>query len=603
MTEREFIKQNKEKWEALESQLQGIQKDPDVLVDLFVKVSGDLSYARTFFPNRSVRLYLNGLTQKVFDQIGKRKKRIGFFGIKYFFRHTLPQGVIKSKNAFFLSLGVFVIAVAIGVISTAHDPDFPVLILGHDYVKMTNENINNGDPMAVYKDDGMVDMFLGITINNIRVSMLAFVLGLLGTLGTIILLLHNGIMLGTFQYFFYQKGLFATSFFTIWIHGTIEISSIIIAGAAGIVLGNSILFPKTHGRWVSLQKGAYRSLRILLGTVPLFIVAGLLESFVTRHTQWPMWIKAGIIVVSLLLILYMWVIYPWIYSKTQFIAKDTRIEINPSAKVELNGQRVNSLGEISAKSLVLMRGHLTWLVKYAIMPVWLFIFTGTWIYYKIVVTDETISNSLFHYSNGGWQMFLIYTFAFTYVVCAITIRMQRFHLDVQEVLGFIKYSGLRVLMSMSVLFSIVYFLPHTWLLLGILILPIHFFFSFAIDIANKKERLPNKLQYYLKYSYKSYGPYIILLALVSIIGTSLFSLFQEGLGAYISGFLEWHGFGLEDGYSAYWLSNGLISLGPIVMIILGVYMSSYLFFYTENKHFGADLYERLSSFGSHLDIE
>ena len=77
---------------------------------------------------------------------------------------------------------------------------------------MTEENIEKGDPMAVYKDERKLGMFFGITTNNIRVSFLAFVLGFFGSVGTIIVLLQNGIMLGSFQYFFYSKGLFWTSF-------------------------------------------------------------------------------------------------------------------------------------------------------------------------------------------------------------------------------------------------------------------------------------------------------------------------------------------------------------------------------------------------------
>ena len=62
--------------------------------------------------------------------------------------------------------------------------------------------------MAVYKDDDQIDMFFAITYNNMRVALLAFVLGLIGSIGTVFVLISNGIMLGAFQYFFYSKGLF-----------------------------------------------------------------------------------------------------------------------------------------------------------------------------------------------------------------------------------------------------------------------------------------------------------------------------------------------------------------------------------------------------------
>jgi uncharacterized membrane protein SpoIIM required for sporulation len=124
------------------------------------------------------------------------------------------------------------------------------------------------------------------------------------------MLLYNGIMLGAFQYFFYQKGLLLTSVLTIWIHGTLEISAIIIAGCAGLVLGNSILFPGTYSRLESLKLGAKKGLKIIVGLVPVFIMAGFLESFVTRLTEMPSIVKTGIIFLSAAFIIYYFIIYP-----------------------------------------------------------------------------------------------------------------------------------------------------------------------------------------------------------------------------------------------------------------------------------------------------
>ena len=136
--------------------------------------------------------------------------------------------------------------------------------------------------MAVYKKMSETDMFLGITINNIKVSLLAFSMGVLAGIGTIYMLMQNAIMLGSFQYFFYEKGLLWESARTIWIHGTIEISVIIVAGCAGLVVGKSILFPGTYSRLKSFTMGVKSGLKIVVSTIPFFIIAGFLEGFVTR---------------------------------------------------------------------------------------------------------------------------------------------------------------------------------------------------------------------------------------------------------------------------------------------------------------------------------
>ncbi len=122
--------------------------------------------------------------------------------------------------------------------------------------------------------------------------------------------MRNGIMLGSFQYFFYEHGVFWESVSTIWIHGTIEISVIIVAGAAGLVLGNSILFPGTYTRIHSFIRGAKAGLKILMSTIPFFIIAGFLEGYVTRHTDMPYWLSFFIIGGSLFLILYYYIFYP-----------------------------------------------------------------------------------------------------------------------------------------------------------------------------------------------------------------------------------------------------------------------------------------------------
>jgi uncharacterized membrane protein SpoIIM required for sporulation len=182
--------------------------------------------------------------------------------------------------------------------------------MGDAYVNMTLENIANEDPMAVYKQASEMNMFLGITINNIRVSLMAFVLGIFLGIGTLFLIMRNAIMLGAFQYFFYDKGVLWESVRTIWIHGTIEISVIIIAGCAGLVVGQGILFPNTFTRLTSFVNGIKAGLKIVISTIPFFIIAGFLEGFVTRHTEMPDWLAICIIVISLALILFYYVIYP-----------------------------------------------------------------------------------------------------------------------------------------------------------------------------------------------------------------------------------------------------------------------------------------------------
>ncbi|MCZ4319417.1 stage II sporulation protein M [Aequorivita viscosa] len=310
MREAAFAKQNKDKWLKFERVLRNnIQMNPDELSTLYIEVTDHLSYARTFYPNSNTLKYLNGLSilahQKIYKT--KRESRTRFIT---FYTQEFPLFFWQYHKQLLLALVVFLLFSVIGAYSAATDGSFVRLILGDGYVNMTLANIDKGDPMAVYKEMGALNMFLGITINNIKVALYVFVFGLFLSLGTIYIIMRNAIMLGSFQYFFYEKGLLWESARTIWIHGTIEISVIIIAACAGLVLGNSILFPGTYTRLQSFVRGAKDGLKILLSTIPFFIIAGFLEGFVTRHTEMPDWLAILIIASSLFLIIYYYVLYP-----------------------------------------------------------------------------------------------------------------------------------------------------------------------------------------------------------------------------------------------------------------------------------------------------
>lgn len=344
MRETAFIRQNKEKWIRFEESLTEDTKDPDRLSDVFVQVTDDLSYARTFYPNRSVRLYLNNITTRIFSTIYKSKKERlkKFVG---FWREELPLLMYDTRKEMRISLLVFLFSAFLGVLSAANDPDFCRTILGDSYVNMTLENIRKGDPMAVYKKSSEFDMFLGITINNIMVALRTFVTGILFAVGTLFILLYNGIMIGCFQYFFYERGLLAESFLTIWMHGTLEISAIIIAGGAGLVMGKGLLFPGTLSRFKAFQLSARRGLRVLAGIIPVIIFAAIIESVLTRYTELPDLVRLLFILTSLAFVLFYFVWYPRAVHRKGVKVNLFEHRLPPARPLNIRFDRVKSIGE------------------------------------------------------------------------------------------------------------------------------------------------------------------------------------------------------------------------------------------------------------------
>lgn len=389
MRETKFIEENRKDWEKFEAILKSSNKEPDQLSNQFIRIINDLSYARTFYPNRSVRVYLNNLAQRVFYSIYKNRKEKGNRFVRFWVME-LPSVAYRKRKDLFLSFVVFTLAVAIGVLSSVNDPEFARVILGDKYVDMTIENIENNDPMAVYKTMNGVDMFLGITINNLRVAFQTFIMGILMAVGTLAIMLYNGIMVGTFQYFFIERGLFWESFLTIWLHGTLEISAIIIAGASGIVLGKGLVFPGTYPRLQSLQISAGQGLKLFIGVVPILIFAAIIESFMTRFTEAPDILKGALIVMSLIFIVFYFFWYPYSLNRRGALMPELKPELSQKTPFVINAQnRIKSIGEVFKDMFGYYRKHIKKILGIAVVSG--IVFSSIAIYLsRLSVQTETI---------------------------------------------------------------------------------------------------------------------------------------------------------------------------------------------------------------------
>jgi uncharacterized membrane protein SpoIIM required for sporulation len=319
MREVAFIKQNKEKWLEFELAIFGkAKKNPDELANLYIQMMNDLSYAQTYYPKSKTVIYLNHLASQIYQKIYKTKRAEKNRFVE-FFKTEVPLLVYDYRRYLIYAFVLFFITVGIGVISARYDQNFVRLILGDGYVNMTLENIKKGDPMAVYGSGSNWGSFVGITMNNLYVGARCYIYGIFGGLGTFYISLQNCIMLGAFQYFFYDQNVFWKSVRGIWIHGSMEIFAIVIETAAGFILGASILFPKTFSRINSFKIGFKNSFKIFLSTFPFTISAGFLEGFITRYSiDMPNWLSSLIILVTLGIISFYYLVYPFIvYKKTQ----------------------------------------------------------------------------------------------------------------------------------------------------------------------------------------------------------------------------------------------------------------------------------------------
>lgn len=329
MREAMFIKKNVDKWNEYQ---QTKPANSDETAQRFITLIDDLSYAKTYYPRSKVTRWINGLAAGIYQSIYRNKKE-RYSRIFDFWKFELPLVFRRHHRTFLFTSILFIVFVTIGVVASKTNPEFVRGVLGDEYVNMTEDNIANGDPFGVYKDENPFTMFVRIAFNNIKVAFMLFIGGFSLGYFTLNILWSNGLMLGTFEQMFFAHGLGLKSILVIWIHGTIEISAIVIAGTAGFVLAKGILFPGTYSRMESFKRNVKDASKILICLVPFFIIASFLESYVTHlmsrtyDTQseigMPVWGSLIILAASLWLIAWYFIIWPIrLHKRGEFFRND-----------------------------------------------------------------------------------------------------------------------------------------------------------------------------------------------------------------------------------------------------------------------------------------
>lgn len=577
MNESRFIDLNRHKWEELETLLSSKERDPDRLQQLFIQVSSDLSYARTYYPNRTVRVYLNQLSQRVMDLMTTRQSSWQWSQVSHYYRHALATELWRSRYALLAALIVFAVAVLIGIVSTAHDINFAKVVLGDRYVSLTEANINKGDPMAIYKSSEQLDMFLGITLNNIKVAFLAFVLGLLGAVGSGIILTINGIMLGTFQFFFYKKGLFLTSFLTIWIHGTIEISAIIIAGAAGFVLGDGLLHPKTYDRSLALQVASRRSVRILLGTVPLFVIAGFLESFVTRLTDLPIVVKGMIIGGSALFIIYHFIIYPYLYHRDGAIDDtDYGIDINARSIIDLTIRKYRNYSDVVLSAMSQLRYSIPKMVGHILIPTALFLYATLWLvgrYWTLTEADHLYDHYdtlLYGYDNCGNILFMAYWALSIYCCIVLLMIFTQEDLQLNQKINRIQSHGLPVAILTLIPLGASYYLPWWGSLIVLLVLSPQYWYGIMWGFWSSAHTGYEAVRQYGRALIR-WPSYIAVFAMMFFLFLMLLLILNTSIFYILNTWIQWHSSLIEGIYTDSFFRT-LFHVGMVIMVFaFGLY--------------------------------
>ncbi|HMR82803.1 MAG TPA: stage II sporulation protein M [Niabella sp.] len=306
MREALFIKKNKERWLKNETEP---PTSPDEMAGSFTQTVDDLAYARTFYANSKTVQYLNKQAAKIYLDIYRNRKE-ETSRLKTFWKYELPLTIQKHHKTLLFSFVLFTVFFLLGFFVSQQDVNVARDFFGDGYVDQTIENIEKGNPFGIYEGGNPLLMWLGIMVNNIKVAFLFFVSGIFAGIPTMYKLAETGAMVGIFDELFASQGYGLQFWLVVFVHGTLEITAIIVAGAAGFVLGKSYLFPGTKKRMEAFREGAKDGVKIMIGIMPVFIVAAFFEGLITRLYNDAPWFTTLVTAASAIFVVWYFILYP-----------------------------------------------------------------------------------------------------------------------------------------------------------------------------------------------------------------------------------------------------------------------------------------------------
>jgi len=280
-----WLEKRKPHWaklEALLNQSQGSglkslsRSDLQELSLLYRQTAADLAAIREDRGSVHYSRYVNQLLVRAHNTIYSGH-RASAKGVLTFFTHTYPQCFRRHLRHVMLALGIFAAAGLVGAVLTYQNPDFKVKILGPQMVEtidrheMWTHSILGVKPYESSR----------IMTNNMTVGFIAFAMGITAGLGTMWMMAFNGLLIGVIGVACHLSGMSLQLWSFVAPHGVLELPAIFIAGGAGLRIAQGLLFPGVLPRRESLARAGSEAVQLLLGTVPILIIAGIIEAFVS----------------------------------------------------------------------------------------------------------------------------------------------------------------------------------------------------------------------------------------------------------------------------------------------------------------------------------
>jgi uncharacterized membrane protein SpoIIM required for sporulation len=287
----EFVEQKRGKWTKLENLLttadtKGLKsltlEEAQSLSKLYRSASSDLLFVRARGAPVEVSGYLNDLVGRAYATTYPGQ-RVHWKDSVNFIRKGFPALFKQEWRAYAASVLVFLAGYGFGWVGMVFDPEAAVYLVPEQHLKLDPTQRAKDEASTAGASTGQQAEFSSFLFtHNIQVAFLAFALGITAGIGTVIMLFSNGLLMGALAWVYASKGL--SGWFWAWIlpHGIPEISAICLAGAGGFVMARGILAPQGLDRRSALRKEAVAGVKLLLGSLALFVVAGFVEGTISQ---------------------------------------------------------------------------------------------------------------------------------------------------------------------------------------------------------------------------------------------------------------------------------------------------------------------------------
>jgi uncharacterized membrane protein SpoIIM required for sporulation len=258
---------------------------------LYRRAAADLAHAQTFYAGTDVHRFLNQLCGQAYAAI-YQPPRERMAAVRAFFRRDFPATLRAEGRFVAVAAGLFLLGVLLGALVVLLEPRGAELLVPESLRAYVAQGRMWTDDLLSVMPPGAAAS--GIATNNLTVTFTAFALGLTLGLGTVFILVNNGVMLGAAGALCIREGLGVKFLDFVAAHGPVELSIITIAGGAGLMVGHALIDPGELPRGQALTLRGREAVKLVLGCAPFLAAIGVVEGFVSPGDLFPTWAKAAL---------------------------------------------------------------------------------------------------------------------------------------------------------------------------------------------------------------------------------------------------------------------------------------------------------------------